>query len=295
MKPPRTSPITSPPLGFTLLELLVATTVLSLMMVFLFTLVSQTLRAWDNGNRRVEAAQAARVGLQRMAEDLQFALGGVGTALPLTVGGATRTASIPFFATNSASTTHGFPGSFTAAPSSAQIFTVAPIQSRTNELGEIGYLSLYCNTPSGYDHIPGPRYYLMRHMIPGTGSTPSGNFYFSGIPDSTWLTEGNNAIQNRRRTPIIPNCYQINLLYASNSPGGLTFQPTWTSQTNLPAGILVTAKVMDSKTADRVARMQPSGLGTSDVAANSSTDVGRVLREGTVEVSRFIPFYNSRP
>jgi uncharacterized protein (TIGR02599 family) len=59
--------------GFSLLEVLVAMAVLSVMMVFLFNLVAQTMRAWEIGNKQVEATQVARIGLDVMAQNLQSA------------------------------------------------------------------------------------------------------------------------------------------------------------------------------------------------------------------------------
>jgi hypothetical protein len=63
----------------------------------------------------------------------------------------------------------------------------------------------------------------------------------------------------------------------------------------LPAGVSVTAKVMDEKTAARIASLRPNGLTAADVADGATSDVARILREGTVEVHRFIPFVNARP
>jgi type II secretory pathway pseudopilin PulG len=288
--------------AFSLLELLVSMAVLSLMMVFLFNLVTQTIRAWETGNRQVEAAQTARIGLETMAEDLQFAVGGCATALPTTLNGNMKESVIPFYSTNNATTTLGFPPAFTSPIGSGQLFVVAPRASENNELGEVGYMSLYVRDSNGYHNIPGSRYYLIRHTVPGTGGNITGNFYYDSniLPPNqatvpAWVSEGTGAITalSPLRTHLIQNCYQISFLYASNNVDGvLVFDSTWPFQNKLPAGVLVTAKVMDEKTANRIARLQPNGLTQRDLDQNSTTVVGRLLREGTVEVRRFIPFAN---
>jgi hypothetical protein len=171
-------------------------------------------------------------------------------------------------------------------------------------LFELGYLSLYTRDSQGYHHIPGLRYNLMRHTVPSVGGNITGNFFFANsVPpnqtgSSGWLSEGTTTITapTPLRTAIIPNCYQINFLYFTNNADGvLEDTDTWPFQDRMPNGILVTAKVMDEKTANRISRLQPSGLTANDLLPNSSTVVGRLVREGTVEVRRFIPFVNAEP
>lgn len=294
--------------AFSLLEMLVAMAVLSLMMVFLFNLVAQTMRAWESGGRQIEAAQAARLGLETIAEDLQFAFGGSAVSPSLTAGGAAKTNIIPFFSTNNATMSLGVPAALPLAPSSGQIFAVAPLASADNMFHEVGYMSVYitrATTGEGYGSMRGRRYYLLRHSVHATNAANTGRgdfFYANSLPPNQaaagqWLSEGTDAVSNvgaGTRTPLIPNCYQLKFSYASNNNGVLSFSDQWTATDRLPAGVLITAKVMDEKTAARIAVLQSNGLIAVDVAAGSATTVGRILREGTVEVHRFVPFVNAR-
>jgi prepilin-type N-terminal cleavage/methylation domain-containing protein len=296
------------PAAFSLLEMLVAMAVLSIMMAFLFNLVAQTMRAWEGGSRQVEAAQAARLGLETMADDLQFAFGGSAVAPILTAGGAGKTNIVPFFSKNNATDSLGVPAELPLAPSSGQIFAVAPLASADNMFHEVGYMSVYvtrATTGEGYGSMRGRRYYLLRHAVHATnsGATGVGNFFYANaLPPNQaaagqWLSEAGDAVFNvlsGTRTPLIPNCYQLKLSYASNSGGVLSFSDQWTAADKLPAGVLITAKVMDEKTAARIASLQSNGLTAADVADGSATTVGRILREGTVEVHRFVPFVNAR-
>ena len=189
------------------------------------------------------------------------------------------------------------------APSSGQIFVVAPLPSAGNDLYELGYLSVFvtaAGSGEGFSDMRGRRYVLMRHAISGTSAAAAGrgNFYYvNSVPSGAadWLVEASAAVSEFNRSSLIPNCYQLVFRYASNNNGVLAFSDTWTAADRLPAGVLVTAKVMDEKTAARIAALRPNGLSSADVAGGGESVVGRVLREGTIEVSRFIPFVNARP
>jgi type II secretory pathway pseudopilin PulG len=284
--------------AFTLLELLVAVGVLAVMMVFLFNLVAQTLQAWEGGAKRVEAAQAARLGLDAMARELQFAIGGQASVPVYTNPSQLVTNSVPFFASNNSTATRGLPAAFTPVPDSAQIFAVGPLASESNSLGEIGFMAVYVTGVSasqpGFHNLQGYRYYLLRHAV----NQASGDFFFRGAVTTNWMTQtaDSGGIQSDLRTSLIPNCYQLVLSYfTTNSSGQLISTNAWTNPVRLPSGIMVTAKVMDSKTAARLQSMRTNVIAAADLASNSTTPVGRVLREGTVEVKRFVPLVNSRP
>ena len=64
----------SPPHGFTLLEVLVASTILSLMLAALYGVFSQTLTSKRIAEERLNRSRAARVVLLRLGEELQSSL-----------------------------------------------------------------------------------------------------------------------------------------------------------------------------------------------------------------------------
>jgi len=70
------SPITNLPLrplpeisGFTLIELMAATTVLSVVLLMMVGMQDQMSKAWANANRRTESTREARAGLRMLTED----------------------------------------------------------------------------------------------------------------------------------------------------------------------------------------------------------------------------------
>jgi prepilin-type N-terminal cleavage/methylation domain-containing protein len=286
--------------AFSLLEVLVAMAVLALMMTFMFALVANSLRSWESGVRQIEAVQAARVGLDRIANELQFAMSAGELAPPLSGGAVGRTNVIPFKAVvpqgTAAAPVPGDGGSVSTPPMSAQIFAVAPVTDPLAAHGpftELGYYSAY-NRSTNPLNVMGPRtYYLVWHKPTGQ-EEPKHNIYYRSAPTDSWF---NNSLDNigegGTRWPLVDNCYSMKLQFAENTASGLAFRTNWTSTGTLPAGVLITLSVMDNKTAAKIRQLRPDGLVASDLAAGAVGDVPRILREGTVEVSRFVPFLNS--
>jgi len=290
----------APDYGFSLLEVLVAMTVLALMMSFMFALVGNSLRSWESGVRQIEAVQAARVGLDRIASELQFAMSQRELAAPLTGGATARTNVIPFKAVVPTGTESapvpGDGGGVSTPPMSAQLFAVAPIVDPLAAHGpftEIGYYSAYNPSTNPYN-VMGPRtYYLVWHKPIGQ-QEPKHDVYYRGNVTDSWHVAANNSIgEGGTRWPLVDNCYNMRLQFASNSAGGLLFADQWTNTGSLPAGVLITLSVMDSKTAAKVRQLRPNGLTAADLAPGAAGDLPRILREGSVEVSRFVPFLNS--
>lgn len=288
--------------GFTLIEMLVAVAVLSLMMVFMFAILGQAINGWEIGGRRMESAQAARIGMNMIADELQYAYAGSKTNT--TASNAVFTNIVPFLATN------GLPAEGNAnlapVPGSGSLFFVAPVgpisSDYVNPFGEIGYL---CNYVSGIGAhtMPGQRYFLVRHggSSPGyigiNGSTNFVDFFYRSAPDGSWVA---NPASTVNRVPIVDNCIRLSFLYASNNSGSINWTTNWPSQTNLPMGVLVTMLIIDSKTANRLAQLKGDTVLTQieiDNVTNGSAvvfPVDRVLREGTTVVRRFVPLLNSR-
>ena len=57
--------------SFTLVEILVATAILSILMAIMFGILQQTSAGWQAANRRVEASQVARLAMDQIASDLE--------------------------------------------------------------------------------------------------------------------------------------------------------------------------------------------------------------------------------
>lgn len=278
-------------MGFSLIEILVAMAVLAMLMTFMFSMLGTTVRLWEQGNNQMEAAQAARIGLNRMAEDMQNAM--AGSATSRTPGGASVTSIVPFLAEANAASPRGWGGAVQSATGSDQVFGVRATGDTEDPFREFGYSCVYVSDPSGFDPMRGQRYYLAQHRVEGS----DGDFYLRGSPATGWADEGN---ARARRFPIIDNCVRFELLYASNGGSGMTWTRSWASQTNLPLGVLATVIVIDSRTAERVAQLNGgAALTDSDISIitnnlSPSSGIQTLLRNSAVVLRRFIPFSNSQ-
>jgi prepilin-type N-terminal cleavage/methylation domain-containing protein len=278
--------------AFSLIEILVAMAILTMLMAFMFALLGSTIRLWEQGNNQVEAAQAARIGLNRLAEDMQSALAAsVTSARP--GGGAPLTSVVPFLAEEGAASPRGWSGTVVNAAGSDQVFGVRAAADTQNPFREFGYTCVFVSDSGGVNPMRGLRYYLVNHSV----NSSSGDFYLNSAPSTSWADE---ASATSRRAPVVDNCLRLELLYATNSGTGVAWTRNWASQTSLPLGVLATVITIDSRTAERVAQLTGgTPLSAADISsitnsAAPSPGLQTVLRNGSVVMRRFIPFRNSR-
>ena len=299
--PPRKIPFRSR-LAFTLLEVLVATAVLALMMTFLFNLLGSSAKLWEIGNKKIEAAQAARVGLNIIASDLKNAFAGNMTSFTST-GNATYNIA-PFLGVDSSdtSTSGTLSSSLKPAPGSDKIFGVLLTNSASNAFEQFDYQCVYVDDSDGFENMRGYRYYLV-------SQSRGDDFYFQSNNSTASFTWP--ASTAGTPSPIIDNCIRITFRYygnqtsltsqtSSNGTRSFTSNGTWSSNAttaHLPLGVLVTLTVLDSNTAEKI---KPP-LTESDITAGINAALGlgnanesilnqRLIRQGSETMSRFIPF-----
>ena len=292
--------------GFSLLELLVAMAILAMLMTMMFSLLGGTISLWEIGIRRIEAAQTARVGLNIIANDLRRAISD--QQISYSASGNATTNTIPFWATNNATTVIDLAGSAVNAAGSGQLFGVLATGKTNQPFEEFGYLCAYLGTDDG-TNMAGNKYYLARKSATGTTKA---NFYLRGNATTNFAGDSDVLV------PVIDNCVRMEFSYysanCSTTSGNATYSFTsaWTNNlfespsaavragnTTIPSyeqlnGILVSVWVLDSKTADKIAAINPSALTSTQIDsitnATPSTDpVGRLLQRGSVRMRRFIP------
>jgi len=210
--------------GFSLLELLVAMAILSMLMTMMFSLLGGTISLWELGNKRIEAAQTARVGLNIIANDLRRAISD--QQISYTTTGGNTTCTIPFVAT------------------STNLYGILATGKTNQPFEEFGYACTN-NTDANSVMMTG-RYYLVRsYSGTNTGSQTHSDFYQRNTANPNFT----NAFESQ--FPIIENCIKLEFSYANTNSGAVVFTDTWSSQTNLPAGVLVSVWVLDSRTAEK--------------------------------------------
>ena len=280
------------------MELLVAMTILALMLVFMFNLVGRAISAWEVGNRRIEAAQAARIGLNRMATDLQFAISTSTNATALN-GNSVITNIAPFLFVTNANSPGGLSmANISVAPqTSDQIFSVVASSDPDRPFNEIAYYCVFINNTNGAVSMSGPGYYLIRQ------AGGSRDFYYRNTGANTptnWISVSSQLAIDVTH-PIIDNCVRLRLRPAVPGANGLIYQSNWTSRTNLPAAIFAEITVVDSKTMAKINRIKgTSPLTVQELDSITNTNsapngtVESLLRQGAVTMQRLIPLHNSR-
>ena len=295
--------------AFTLLEVLVATAVLAMMMTVLFNLLGASTKLWEIGNKKMEAAQAARIGLNILASDLKNAVSANHTAQ---TSSGNVTCIIPFISLGSNTTTSLALNSGGAenALGSQQMAGVLLTDNPDIPYKEFGYMAIYLNDPNGYDSMIGKRYYLVKQTDDADDSdvgSKGGNVYFSGNVSNNWMSTTVSP-QSGAYYPVVENCIRLKFNYYGNttdSTGTPNWVPNWENSSGpivdrLPLGVLVTISIVDSRTATKLAALSNnSALSESDITAGLDAAAGNgtvsdpipsLISQGSVTLSRFIPF-----
>ena len=277
--------------GFTLIELLVAMAILVMMVVLMFSMLSGSLTAFESGNKRIEAAQIARVGLNIIANDLRRAI--ADQQISYTSNGTQLINTIPFLAVKTPTDTIDLGGEAVNAEGSQQLFGVLATGKTNQPFEEFGYICAYLGTDDETHNLAGKRYYLVRK----SSTTTKANFYLRGNPDTTFANNSDAF------SPVVENCIRLELSYPKTISTGeieidssrqFGFTNEWASLTNLPPGVLVSIWVLDSKTATKLAAINNGPLTPSQIDSITNTAAPadateRLLKQGTVRMQRFIP------
>ena len=168
--------------AFTLIELMAATTVLSVILLMMVGMQDQMSKAWSNANRRTDATREARAACLLMAQDLStFAMRGKTFSQFDSFPTNLTNASIPFYYFNGS---NGIaPG---GAPGCAQFFGLIPQASKSTNPADIALVGYYIATATN-TNVNGfltTSYNLFRYYIPPSDAA-------SGI--ASWLSSPNGA------------------------------------------------------------------------------------------------------
>jgi len=273
-----------------------------MMLAFLFNLLGSSAKLWEVGNKKMEAAQAARVGLNIIASDLKNAFSGNMTSFSSTGSLTYNIAPFLGISGNNLTVQGDLNGDASIANGSDQLFGIRLTTATSNPYEQFGYQCVYITNSRGYDNMKDNRYYLV-------SQNNDDNFYFrnSSSNSTTWYSSSYSS-----NYPIIDNCIRLKFSYYGNQTcltdqitasrtRSFTSNGTWSANattSHLPLGVLVTISVIDSKTAEKIAAIKgnspltgleiTNGLSSSPPATLS--DVERLIAQGSVTMSRFIPF-----
>jgi hypothetical protein len=282
------------------------------MMTFLFNLLGSSAKLWETGNKKIEAAQAARVGLNIIASDLQNAF--AGKLVSYNSNGIPFYNTAPFLGIDSSDSSKNstLNASLKPAEGSDKLFGILLTNNSSNAFDQFDYQCVFVDDNDGYLNMRAYRYFLV-------SQTRNDDFYFSSNNSTTPLSwPGATA---GTPSPIIDNCIRLTFRYygnqtllseqtSSNGTRSFTSNGSWTTANTTtahpPLGVLVTITVLDSITAEKIAQLNASlndnkPLSEDDITsginaalgldnATTSNDIQRLISQGSETMSRFIPF-----
>ena len=168
--------------AFTLIELMAATTVLSVILLMMVGMQDQMSKAWSNANRRTDATREARAACLLMARDLStFAMRGKAFGRFDSFQTNLTNAAVPFYYFNGSGGIA--PG---GAPNCAQFFGLIPQASKTSDPADIAlvgyYIALATNrNVSGFTNTS---WNLFRYYIAPSNAAPGIAAWLS-VPTAT--------------------------------------------------------------------------------------------------------------
>lgn len=210
--------------GFTLLEILVALSILSIMVVFMFTLIDATTRLWRVGSKQMEAARAANIGLNLVFEDLSKAVCGnysIQYSNPVDGELVAGSVVIPFETILTPANTLNLGGGAINAEGSQMLRAV--VSTDDGSFKEIGLMCVFMSDEDGYDSMEGGKYYLVYKNLPTVEAASELNERYNELGDyfdyGTFNVNGmeswpyNNGTTNQF-LPIVDNCIRLKFEYA---------------------------------------------------------------------------------
>lgn len=310
--------------SFTLVEILGATGILSILMTIMFGILQQTSAGWQAANRRVEASQVARLALDQIASDLEncVALAQTNVTLP---SGTTTNYAYGFVHSNEPAMNQSWlASSINISMPNDYIFMITPfassLTSGSGELCEVGYIPIFVAAQTGYSTMRGGRYVLLRHLplqYPAgsstvTGAQPTNDFW----SNPSWY-ETPTGVNTTNRLPFVDNCLKFNVeFFYTNSSGVLRTNTSWgcprisgtsilwpgnpaDKAEGLPLGAVITMCVVDERTAERIWRVRgmtaldrPEKEGIPTNWAAVRPDLRSTLQSSVLTFQRRIYFKN---
>jgi prepilin-type N-terminal cleavage/methylation domain-containing protein len=165
--------------AFTLIELMAATTVLSVILLMMVGMQDQMSKAWSNSNRRTDATREARAACRLMAQDLScLVFRRTNNDSADSIPAALLTQGIPFLYSSNGTGPITIPSKQASASYLFGLSTRKPSGSGPEDLGIFGYYiaSKLTTNVSGFVTT---NYNLYRHYVPASNAVGNLTSWFS--------------------------------------------------------------------------------------------------------------------
>ena len=161
--------------AFTLIELMAATTVLSIILLMMIGMQDQMSKAWSNSNRRTDATREARAALQTISSDLSGLLTrqktnmvdkNTGTNYPGSI--AITNMGLPFVYSSNGVNSSGLTLPAGIQPGSSFLFGVCTKKPRSPTDPDLAIFGYYIGQTNGtnINGFPFTNYNLYRYVVP---------------------------------------------------------------------------------------------------------------------------------
>jgi type II secretory pathway component PulJ len=165
--------------AFTLIELMAATTVLSVVLLMMVGMQDQMSKAWSNSNRRTDATREARAACRLMAQDLSsLVFRRTNNDSADSIPAALLTQGIPFLYSSNGTGPITIPSK---QPSASYFFGLSarkPSGSGPEDLGIFGYYIASTSTTNVSGFVT-TNFNLYRHYVPASNAVNNLNTWFS--------------------------------------------------------------------------------------------------------------------
>lgn len=266
--------------GFTILEVLVATTILALLLVLVLSVISQSSNIWRRSMDKIESSQGARLAFESITRNLSQAT--LNTYLdyddPANPQQYLRKSELKFF--SDAAGTGTLPGT---AKTGSVFFFQAPVGYTTNTsyigmdslLNTCGYFVSYTTNSGVPSHVSNAgnvyRYRLMQVLVPAESNT----IYQTNLGPTAWfdafagvarpVADNIIAVVVRPQDPGSAAADLPNNQYAYDSTLNATNSPQPVTAHQLPPVVQVTMVAIDETSAERIdsGSSQPTEISTA--------------------------------
>ena len=167
--------------AFTLIELMAATTVLSVVLLMMVGMQDQMSKAWSNANRRTDATREARAAYLLMISDFSFPIirGNQSSGTKDQIADSTTNKGLPFiYSRDGTSNALTIPDQQLG---SSLFFCVAPARVRANSSGDLALVGYYVakDTFTNANGFTNDSYNLHRYFRPASNAWTNLNNWFS--------------------------------------------------------------------------------------------------------------------
>jgi prepilin-type N-terminal cleavage/methylation domain-containing protein len=174
-----------PAAGFTLIELMAATTVLSVVLLMMVGMQDQMSKAWSNSNRRTDATREARAACRLMASDLSCLIyRGQDFDNQDSIAPILNNQGLPFYFSSNGLGSNNSASPFSIAgvqPGASLLFAISRVKTQSTSPGDLAIVGYYIASKqtTNVSGFVTTNYNLYRHYVPASNAVGKLDSWFA--------------------------------------------------------------------------------------------------------------------